>query len=159
MIQKFDKSILSKDRVKEIFNFIKENNIDMSNIATKELFIQNGFLQCFLNGYHNEGKRVIVATLEIYGCFTSVLLGTRNVKDKNEEIVLIVKQSISYEIRGFSSKSSLEHIFSDDSILDSNIISVIGENGLSAVSSIFIAIEKFIDEMPKRQKKETEGDD
>ena len=48
MIQKFDKSILSKDRIKEIFNFIKENNIDMSNIATKELFIQNGFLQCFL---------------------------------------------------------------------------------------------------------------
>jgi len=34
MIQKFDKSILSKDRIKEIFNFIKENNIDMSNIAT-----------------------------------------------------------------------------------------------------------------------------
>lgn|GEM_PF-3491415 len=83
----------------------------------------------------------------------------QTVKDKNEEIVLIVKQSISYEIREFSSKSSLAHTFADDSILDSNIISVIGENGLSAVSSIFIAIEKFIDEMPKRQKKETEGDD
>lgn len=155
----FEKLIVNKDRVKKIVEKAKDNIDKIVNET--EVFIQSGFLCGKVSAKEIEDSFSILFSLHIYGCKTDFIFG----KSKRDNIVsygIAMNQLISFNLGGnYASSTFISNVFPDNEISEMNTIIRTGDNTLSILCSVIIALENYLQELqelPEGKKNKSEGE-